>query len=118
MLPWEFGVDIFSEIERLMDEPYELILSSRAMKELEIIEMRMDVSKRGAKLGRAMLTHKLKEGKIRIIENDEKVDDWIVNFAKKHHAYVCTNDGGIRRRLRAEKVKIIALRGKSHLSIV
>lgn len=118
MIPYRFRIDIFSEIERLLEEPYELVLSSRAIKELAIIEKRMDVSKRGARLGRAMLEQKIKEGKVSVIENDDRVDDWIVKYASENKSIVCTNDMLLRKRLREKKVKLISLRGKSHLCVV
>ena len=38
LIPAQFKVDIFEEIERLMDKPYDLYVFDKSLKELEDLE--------------------------------------------------------------------------------
>ena len=55
---------------------------------------------------------------IETIESQEYVDNWIVDYAKKNNAIVCTNDSELRRRLRELDIKIITMKSKSKLGYV
>ena len=113
LIPSQFNVDIFAEIHRIMFEKYEFFVLDKSIDELKkIIEDKNQKlkNKRAAKLGLQLL--KAKKVKILKTKEDLPVDDLIVNLK----GYViATQDIGLKRRLKAKKVKIITLRGKKTL---
>jgi rRNA-processing protein FCF1 len=114
LLPYQFRLDVFSEIERALDEPKELLVPSVVLEELRRLAARRN---RAAKLGLAMLEQKMKEGKVQAVKSSGKADDWIAGNAEKLDAVVCTNDIGLRKRL-LRKAKMLVLRNRSHLELV
>jgi len=110
MLPVQFKVDLFGELERLMNEPFEVVVPSGAVGELRII------AARGTKDGAAarVALKIVDAGRAKVVESSGKVDDWLVEKAGEGDV-VCTNDLELIRRLREIKVRRIQLRGKNHL---
>lgn len=113
-VPGELGIDIFSEIQRLIDEPIKLCAMSGTEKELQSIIDKNRAKKEGfnAKLGFIML----KQKEIKLLDHKEDlVDDAIVSFATHNKCYVCTQDKDLKKRLKSTKAKIIVLKQKKHL---
>ena len=46
------------------------------------------------------------------------LDDWIVDYSKDNNAIVCTNDAGLRRRLKSNRIKIVTMKSRSSLGFV
>jgi len=114
LLPFQFKLDIFSEIERVLEMPKEILVPSLVLEELKRLSAR---GNRAAKLGLAILEQKIKEGKVREVKSSGRTDDWIAGNAEKLDAVVCTNDIGLRKRL-LRKAKMLVLRNRSHLELV
>ena len=111
LVPFQFNVDIFSEISRICDFNYKLYIFDKTIEELEkIIETGKGKDKRAAKLGLQMV----KKFKISKIKTSKLVDDAIVDLCKKEKVIVATQDIGLRRRIKG-KCKLIVLRKKSYL---
>jgi hypothetical protein len=112
LLPLQFNIDIFSEIEGLMLEPYVIIVPSGVLRELRKLS-----SKKG-KDGRAALfaLKTLGEKGVSIEKSSGGVDDWLCEYAKRNKAVVCTNDINLRNRLKGKNIKVIAMKGKSKLA--
>ena len=116
LLPFQFKIDIFRELEYVLGEPFQLVIPSGVISELNGISKR--VGKSGAA---ARLALKLVEANRKIVEvaeTDSPVDDWVFTYAKENKAIACTNDAGLKGRLRAEKMKVIGLRSKTKLGYV
>ena len=115
-VPLEFRIDIFSEVERLLNRNVDLILLSPVKRELELLS-----AKESPKIRReAAFALKLAEKcKYVSIENDAKLftDDIIAKVAKAWNSPVFTNDSQLRRRLRDISVPVIYVRQKSRLEI-
>ena len=110
MIPVQFRVDIFEELHRLLNEPFELLIASGTLDELKFIS-----GGRGEDAGAARIGLKLIEGKgVKVVQSSGNVDDWLVERAVERD-FVCTNDIGLIRRLRETKVRRIQLKGKTHL---
>ena len=114
LLPFQFKIDVFSEIERTIDEPHEILIPSVVLAELNRLAARRN---RAARLGLAVLEQKMKEGKVKEIKSSGRADDWIAGNAEKLEAVVCTNDIGLKKRL-LRKAKMLVLRNWSHLELV
>ena len=115
-VPLQFKIDVFSELERLLNRRFELILLSAVKRELEIL------AEKGAPKMRksACLALKFAE-RCRLVEVDAEasaaVDDVVVEVAKEWSAVVFTNDKQLRKRLRDISVPVIYVRQKSRLEI-
>ena len=113
LIPEQFGVDIFSEIERLMQNRYELCIFDKTLDELKkIAETGSGKDKRAAKLGIAFIATK----KMRVLKAEENyVDDAIYKLAEKKGQIVCTQDQELKRKLKAKGVSVITLRKMDYL---
>ena len=115
-VPLKFKIDIFGELERLLNRRFDLILLSAVKRELETL------AKKGSpKLRReAACALRLAE-KCRLIEVEKgslvDVDDVIIKAAAECKAIVFTNDEQLRKRLRDISVPVIYVRQKSRLEI-
>jgi len=113
--PLQFKIDVFGELERLLNRRFELILLSPVKRELEtLVAEGLPKTRR-----RAAFALKLAE-KCRYVEvysSAKVVDDVIVETAAKWRTPVFTNDSQLRKRLRDISVPVIYLRQKSRLEI-
>jgi rRNA-processing protein FCF1 len=114
-VPLQFKMDIFSELERLLNRHFSLILLSSVKRELETL------AEKGSPKMRKNAVYALKLGKkctyAKIDQENSQVDDVIVEMAEKWRAPVFTNDVVLRKRLRDISVPVIYVRQKSRLEI-
>ena len=113
LIPGQFGVDIFSELDRICRFAYRLYIIDRTSQELEnILEKQRGRQKEAAKLALAILKAK----NINTLPSaGMDVDDAIVASADME-TLVATQDAGLKRRLKG-KCGIITLRQKRYLII-
>ncbi len=114
LIPAQFRVDIFSEIERICNFNYKLYILDRTIEELNsIIEKQRGKNKEAAKL--ALKLVKLK--KISIIKTKEKsaTDRLIIKTANKKEFIVATQDKFLKKQLKTENIALIVLRQKKRL---
>lgn len=128
LVPGQFKVDIFSELERVMDEPYEIGILEQSVDELKkIAATGSGEDKRAAKLAFMLVEHqklrdfaaatgtKCKALKI-IPGSSEYADDAILSIAEDD-VLVATNDGGLKRRLLERGVRVIFLKQQQYLAL-
>jgi len=114
LIPYQFGVDIFSELDRIIPEKNELVVYEGVVSELKKIAEKHTKDAPAARFALNLI----KEKDINIESaKDINVDDWIVAKARKERIVVCTNDMKLRRKLRKIAL-VVGLREKSHLQIV
>jgi rRNA-processing protein FCF1 len=111
LMPFECGIDVFRECERLVDGRAEFVAFAQSQNELsgKSLKQRMRAG--------AIMAALKKEG-AEIIPGAGKVDGMILEYAKKHrgNVAVCTEDRGLMKRLRqVGLVQVIQSREKSHL---
>lgn len=116
MIPYQDGVDIFQEIARLVDAPYELLTLSTVKEELtKIKEHGKGKEKIAASVGLQLLEAK----GVKIIESpkEKKPDEEIIEIALKNNkeTIVCTNDAQLKKTLRKNNIPIISIRSGNHL---
>ena len=118
LIPYQFKVDIFSEIRRISDFKYRLCIVDKTIDELKkIIEKQKGKHMRAAILGLAMLDMK----KAQVIKSKEKnADEAIEKIAlKARKTYiVATQDAELKRKLKKKGVSLIVLKGKAHLELL
>jgi len=115
-VPLEFKIDIFSEVERLLNRNVSFILLSPVKRELELLATK-ETPKIRKEAGYAL---KLAEKcKYVAVESNERIptDEAIIKVAKAWNTPVFTNDSQLRCRLRDISVPVIYVRQKSRLEI-
>jgi rRNA-processing protein FCF1 len=112
----QFNVDVFEELENLLNRRFEPILLSSTQKELQGLAESSSPKQRK----QAQLALRLAE-KCRVVDVEkglkETYDDVIVRVAAEWKSPVATNDRELRKRLRKVGVPVIFLRQKRRLEM-
>lgn len=104
-----YRVDVFKEIETIMEEPYELCIMDKTVDELEkIVKTGKTSDKEAAKLALQLI----KQKDLKRLPCPNSVDEGILNGPVD---YAATQDRELKRKLKAKGVKIITLRQKKYL---
>jgi rRNA-processing protein FCF1 len=110
MIPGQFGIDIFSELEQLGF--YSYIVPSASVKELE----RIVATGRGKDRSAAKIAISLLD-RCTIFDKNGYADDIIIDMAICEDAAVLTNDTELKKRLCSKGVTNVYLRDRTRLSI-
>ncbi len=113
-VPFQFKVDFFEEIPKLIDGKAEFAVLSSCSREINSIKKLAD--KKAAKSGLELV---LKRGGTLQKDGNGKPDDEILKFAEKNkgNCVVATNDSELRRKLKDLGIKTVFLRNESYLRI-
>ncbi len=114
LVPFQFRVDIRKQIEENLEEPHELVVPSGVVSELK--KLGRGHGKEGAAARFAIKLLGLMA--VKKVRSSGHVDDWIAGYAAKEGAIVCTNDAGLRHKLKNAGVKMIVLKSRSRLGVV
>jgi len=113
LLPGQFMIDIFTQIEEIMQYPFELCIIDKTLKELKLVlETGNTRDKRAAKM--ALLLIKQKGLKTLHSFSQKGVDDLIVAKAGPN-VYVATQDKELKQRLKEKSIKIVTLKQKKYI---
>ena len=114
LIPAQFNVDIFSEIDRICDFRYSLHVLDKTFDELKnIIEKQRGKHKQAALLALKLL--KAKKVKVIKTKEDKNVDELLIDLARNEDVIVATQDKLLKKRL---KKPMITLRQKKYLKIL
>jgi len=117
-VPAQFGVDIFSEIERVVERRVEFVLLESTVKEIEL--------KGGLGAGKTeMYVFRIAKGLIqrcKVVKVPESltampVDDQLLEYAISVKGALATNDRELRTRARERRVPVLLLRGKKKVAL-
>jgi uncharacterized protein len=115
MIPIQFKVDVFTEIKRLMTEPYELCVYQGTIDELLVL------SKNNGKIAmNAKATLKLiKQKNLKSLPNsiNETYADSLILDGVTNKDIVCTQDQALKRLLKNKHkgIRLITLKSKKYL---
>ena len=113
IMPYQFGVDIFEDIPKVVLEEHEIVTLGGVIRELEHLAKSKGKDSLAARIGLELVTRK----GIRVVHAEEKdVDDAIIGLSDQE-TIVATNDKGLMKRLKHKNVKILYLRGKNRLEL-
>lgn len=112
LVPFQFKVDVFKELERIVEEKNELVVVSPCVDELKSLAAGRS---RDALAAKAVLSI-LGKLPVKIVPGTGPADNAIAKYAEKEKAVVCTTDIELRRALKKKGLQAIALRSKSHLA--
>lgn len=115
-IPSQFRIDIFEELMSLLNQKYEAVLLSSTLEELLTMARKGSPTRRkqaalALELARNCSIAKIEKGL------GETNDDVIYRMAVKWRIPVATNDSELRRKLRAQNIPVIFMRGKSRLGL-
>ncbi len=118
LVPFTLKIDIFTEIERIIHEPYEICIINKTIDELNsIIENQKGKHKESAGLALQLIKKKnivILEPKHLNMTVDSKspiVDDIILKIANEN-TYVATQDKILKNKLKQKGIKVIYSRNK------
>jgi hypothetical protein len=114
-VPFQFRIDVFSELERLLNRRFELVLLSVVKRELKVLAEQGSPQLRKDACCALQFAERLRI--VEVAAEDSSVDDVIVEVARKWGSPVFTNDKQLRGRLRDISVPVIYVRQKSRLEI-
>jgi uncharacterized protein len=115
-VPLQFKIDIFSDLEILLNRNIELILLSAVNKELKMLTKKS--SPEIAKQAKFALSLAKKCTFVKMPEKRlEPTDDAILRIAEQWNSPVFTNDKALKKKLRDISVPVIYVRQKSRLEI-
>ncbi|HDZ36440.1 MAG TPA: nucleotide-binding protein [Thermococcus sp.] len=117
LVPGQFGVDIVGELNRILDVKFRIVVPNVVLDELDVIERKS----RGKDLMAIRMAKKLAE-RFETVEigrfGERPIDDQILDFAAKNkRVIVCTNDKGLKKRLRERGIPVVYLRSKKILEL-
>jgi len=115
-VPLHQGIDVFEELDRLLEGRVRCVVTRPVVDELERLERDSGPSLRKEARFAISLTERcevLDEGLLPC----ETVDDSILRAAKEHGYVVATNDAELRRRLRRNGVAVVYVRQGSQLAL-
>lgn len=118
LIPAQFGIDIFSEIEKICHLKYELCIVDKTVDELDkIINTQKGKSKRAAKLALSLLKAKNLK-RIVTTDSEKDVDNLILDIISAKKGYiVATLDKELRDKIKEKQVPVICLRSKKYLML-
>ncbi|MBO8175142.1 MAG: nucleotide-binding protein [Thermococcus sp.] len=117
LIPGQFGVDIISELNRILDVKFEIAVPNIVLDELNVIERKA----KGRDLMAVRMAKKLVE-RFKVIEigkfGEKPTDMQIYEFAvKTPNVVVCTNDKLLKKKLREKGIPVVYLRQKKILEL-
>ena len=115
MIPFQFNLDVFQEIEFLLQKKVDFIVPSAVKSELTALSTRGGEGAAEASLA-LQLASRCRVVEV-TLEANETVDDAIVKASQKLGAVVATNDIELKNRLKLLKVPVVYLRNKSKLEV-
>ena len=114
LVPYQFKMDIFSQMDFMVDGPHELLLPTGVIAELR--KLSRGKGKEGAAARFALKLIEVR--KLKKVKSSGEVDGWLISYAKRKGFLVATNDKALRNRLKKEGVKAVVLRSRSGLEVV
>ena len=112
---YKYNLDIFGEVGYLVGNR-KFTISRGVINELKSISKRKGKSGLEARFGLKLIDNNI--DKIEIVESVKSVDDWVVEYAEKYNAIVCTIDNGLKNRLKAKELKVIMIKSRSKVDFV
>ncbi|MHA3964089.1 MAG: type II toxin-antitoxin system VapC family toxin [Candidatus Thorarchaeota archaeon SMTZ1-45] len=116
-VPAQFGVDVFSEAERVLERSIEFILLKSVLDEIKTKFER--AGKTESRLFKVALdlTERCKIVAVDQSMEGSMVDDQLLEYAAAVKGVLATNDRELQRRAIERGIPILILRGRKHLEL-
>jgi rRNA-processing protein FCF1 len=112
LIPLRFGVDVFNAADDALNDIVEFYVSSRVLDEINLLRKDAKPSLDKELLFALKMTEQctvIMDGSVLL------VDDSLIELAKEHDMVIGTTDSELRKKARAEGVKVIYLRQRRYL---
>ncbi|MFB6216941.1 MAG: PIN domain-containing protein [Candidatus Aenigmatarchaeota archaeon] len=114
MIPEEFNVDVFEEIERLIDGEYELLVPETVVNELISISKKKGTEAKAARVALELMENK----NVQMVETEGGGDEGVIEAAgKQDKPVVATNDKRLKKECKERSFPVIYMRTRDHLEI-
>ena len=116
-VPGQFGVDIFSEAERVLERRLEFVLLDSVLDEITTKLER--ATKTEVRMFRIALdlAERCTLVKVDASTKAKPVDDQLLEYTKSVGGVLATNDRELREKAKSLGVPVLILRGKNHLEL-
>ncbi|MHA2395575.1 MAG: type II toxin-antitoxin system VapC family toxin [Candidatus Thorarchaeota archaeon] len=116
-VPAQFGVDVFSEAERVLERRVEFIVLESVVE-----EVREKLERSGKTESRMFRVALDLVERCKVVEIDQSmknslVDDQLLEYAVSVNGVLATNDRELRERAAKQGIPVLMLRGKKHLEL-
>jgi rRNA-processing protein FCF1 len=116
-VPAQFGVDVFSEAERVLERSIEFILLDSVIDEIRAkLERSGKTEQRMFKVA-LDLTERCEIVEVDQSMKDSKVDDQLLKYTVLVRGVLATNDRELRERAAEQGIPVLMLRGRKHLEL-
>ena len=117
LIPYQFKVDIFTQIDRISMFQYKLYILDRTLEELtNIVKRQKGRNKDAAKIALKLVV--IKNVNVIKTNSNKNTDDVILDIASKEGYIVATQDKDLKRELINHNVSVIVLRQKKILVMI
>ena len=110
LIPFQFGVDVKAELDRILDFNYMLCTLDGVLKELEVLSKEKGQSGCAARASLEMVKD------LPAIAANGDVDDALLRLAADD-TIICTNDKILKEKIKRKGAPVIYLRQKKYLMI-
>jgi rRNA-processing protein FCF1 len=116
-VPGQFGVDVFSEAERVLERRLEFVLLDSVLDEITTKLER--ASKTEVRMFRIALdlAERCTLVKMEASKKANPVDDQLLEYTKSVGGVLATNDRELREKAISQGIPVLLLRGKKHLEL-
>ena len=116
LIPYQFKVDIFTQIDKISVFKYELFVLDKTIEELNnIISEQKGKNKDAAKIALKLIA--IKNIKVIKTKSSKRTDDIILDMASREDFIVATQDKDLKRRLINREISVIVLKQKKILAL-
>ncbi|HLC99260.1 MAG TPA: hypothetical protein VJC00_04610 [Candidatus Nanoarchaeia archaeon] len=118
LIPAQFGLDIFTELDKTLDYSYSLFIMDKSLEELkEASKQQKGALKEAVKVTLSLVKSMKDNNKLNIIPaKTSYIDREILETADKE-TLVATQDLELRKKLHEKGIKTIVMRQRKHLVI-
>jgi len=110
-IPYQFGIDIFQEIDRVVEDKYELTTLDCVVEELKKLEKSRGKDAASARVALTLIRVK----NVKVINTGEKKVDITIYKKADKNTIIATNDRELKQKLKNKNVKVLYLRSKKHI---
>lgn len=116
-VPLQFGVDVFSEAETILEQRVEFVILDSVLEEINRLAETAKGSDKQAFRIALELTENCRKVDVQDAHSEMTVDDQLIEYTSQAGGVLATNDKELRARARTRGLPVLLLRGKKRLAL-
>ena len=116
-VPLQFGVDVFSEAETILEQRVEFVILDSVLEEINRLAETAKGSDKQAFRIALELTENCRKVDVQDAHSEMTVDDQLIEYTSQAGGVLATNDKELRARARTRGLPVLFLRGKKRLTL-